>query len=49
MGYRLWDLEARKIVHSHDVISNDPKMHKKAKKTIGIHKVVFQEVDVCHM
>ena len=28
MGYHLWDLEARKIVRSSDVIFNEKKMHK---------------------
>ena len=28
MGYRLWDLEAKKIVRSSDVTFNEKKMHK---------------------
>ena len=43
MGYRLWDLEARKIVRSNDVYFNEEKMHKIPIPTLEIYRVVFQE------
>ena len=43
MGYRLWDLEARKIVCNNDVFFNEDKMHKKLITTIEICKVIFEE------
>ena len=43
MGYRLWDLEARKIVCSNDVFFNEDKMHKKHVSTIEICRVIFEE------
>lgn len=36
MGICLWDLEARKIIHSHDIIFNEEKMHKKPMPTIEV-------------
>ena len=43
MYYRLWDLEARKIVCNNDVFFNEDKMHKKLVTTIEIRKVIFEE------
>ena len=48
MGFRLWDLEARKIVRSNDVFFNEEKMHKKPIKTIEIRRVVFSEDGQVH-
>ena len=45
MGYRLWDSEARKIVHSNGVYFNEEKMHKRPIPTVEIRRVVFQEED----
>ena len=43
MGFRLWDLEARKIVCSHSVFFNEEKMHKKPVKIVEVRRVIFQE------
>ena len=43
MGYKLWDPEARKIVHSNDVFFNEDKMHEKPVKTVEIRRVIFEE------
>ena len=48
MGFRLWDLEARKIVRSHDVFFNEEKMHKKPVHIVDIRRVVFQEDGQVH-
>ena len=48
MGFRLWDLEARKIVCSNDMIFNEEKMHEKPIKIVQIHRVVFQEDGKVH-
>ena len=48
MGFRLWDLEARKIVRNNDVFFNEEKMHKKPIKTVEICRVVFQEDGKVH-
>ena len=43
MGFRLWDLEARKIIRSHDMFFNEEKMHKKPIQIVEICRVVLQE------
>ena len=43
MGYRLWDLQARKVIHSHDVVFHEDKMHKQPEKVVEIRRVIFQE------
>ena len=43
MGLRLWDLEARNVVHSNNVFFNEENMHKKPIKIVEIRRVVFQE------
>ena len=43
MGYKLWDLEARKIVCNNDVFFNQDKMHKKAITIVEIRRVIFEE------
>ena len=45
MGYRLWDLESRKIVCSHDVFLDEEKMHKESVKSVEVWRVVFREDD----
>ena len=43
MGFRLWDLEATKIVHSHSVFFNEEKMHNKPIKIVEVRRVIFQD------
>ena len=43
MGFKLWDLEARKIVCNNEIFFNEKKMHKKPIKIVEIYRVVFQE------
>ena len=43
MGYRLWDPESRKVIHSNDVYFNEAKFHAKLEKIEEIRRVVFQE------
>ncbi|WP_219822522.1 reverse transcriptase domain-containing protein, partial [Enterobacter cloacae complex sp. 2DZ2F2B] len=43
MGYRLWDPESRKVVHSNDVHFNESKYHSKPERVEEIRRVVFQE------
>ena len=43
MGFRLWDLEAKKKVCSHSVFFDENKMHTKPVKTVEIKKVIFQD------
>ena len=47
MGYRLWDLEARKIVHSSNVIFNEKKMHKQPLKEMKTRKMSCH-LSFCH-
>ena len=45
MGYHLWDLESHKIIHNHDVVFNEKKMHKTPITDVEVHKVTFQDVN----
>ena len=48
MGFRLWDPDARKIIHINDVFFNEEKMHKKPGQTVKICRVIFQEDGQVH-
>ena len=41
MGYRLWDLECKKIICNHDVVFNEKKMHKTPIKHVEMRRVTF--------
>ncbi|MCO5600142.1 hypothetical protein L7F22_054250 [Adiantum nelumboides] len=43
MGYRLWDLESRKVVRSNDLYFNEAKYHSKLKRVEEIKRVIFEE------
>ena len=49
IGYKLWDLEARKIVRNNDVFFNEDKMHKKPITTVEICRVIFEEEGHVHI
>ena len=36
MGFKLWDLESRKIVRNHSIFFDESKMHKKPLKIVEI-------------
>ena len=41
MGYRLWDLESRKVIRSNDVYFNEAKFYAKPKKVEEIKRFIF--------
>ena len=43
MGYRLWDLESRKVIRRNNVYFNEAKFDAKPKKTEEVGRVVFRE------
>ena len=43
MGYRLLDPEGKKIIHNHDVVFNEKKLHKTPIKHVEMRRVTFQD------